>query len=195
VEGNEFDIYGGIRASKRLEDVLEGQMSPHFSPIHSIKNLGATIRFHSLDPDRKVEVAGLQVTCIEVEHGAAKALSFRIQEGDRVLVYASDVGYPGEGPGKALIDHFGRADVLIHDCTYSPEDHKERRDRGFSSIEEAARAAVQSKAGHLVMIHYDQDYTDDDVDRLKERTRTYLDENGGKNILLTAAAEGLTIDI
>src|SRR5215470_12005309 len=43
VPGNRFDIYGAARSSAMLEGILEGQMNPHFSPIYTIKNLGATI--------------------------------------------------------------------------------------------------------------------------------------------------------
>lgn len=195
VEGNEFDIYGGSRASRRLEDVLEGQMNPHFSPIQSLKNLGATIRFHSLEPRLNVEVAGLSIRAAEVPHGVTRVLSFRIKEGDRVLVYTSDAGYPEKGITKTLLKHYNKANVLIHDCTYTPEDQLKRRDRGFSSIEDAAKAAVQAQVEHLVMFHYDQDYNDDDVDRLKARLRKMLNEMGGEKITLTAAAEGMTLDI
>jgi hypothetical protein len=45
------------------------------------------------------------------------------------------------------------------------------------------------------MIHYDQDYADDDVDALAAACRRLLDEQGGQAIALTAAAEGLTLDV
>jgi ribonuclease BN (tRNA processing enzyme) len=111
------------------------------------------------------------------------------------MVYASDVGYPeGEIPSE-ILDHYAGANVLIHDCTYSPEDQGERRNRGFSSIEDAARAAAEAEVEHLVMFHYDQDYSDTRVDDLTRRLRALLDDLGGKEIRLTAAAEGLTIDV
>jgi ribonuclease BN (tRNA processing enzyme) len=87
------------------------------------------------------------------------------------------------------------ADVLIHDCTYSPEDRALRVSRGFSSYVDAAAAAVRARVKHLVMFHYDQDYADDFVDELRARCRAELDARGGRDIRLTAAAEGLTIPV
>src|SRR5262245_65682181 len=48
VAGNRFNIYGAARSSSMLEGILEGQMNPHFSPIYTPKNLGATIAIHSI---------------------------------------------------------------------------------------------------------------------------------------------------
>ena len=62
-------------------------------------------------------------------------------------------------------------------------------------IAEAADIANRAGVGHLVMIHYDQDYADDEVDTLRDRCRGLLDEGGGKKIQLTAAAEGMTLDV
>jgi ribonuclease BN (tRNA processing enzyme) len=67
--------------------------------------------------------------------------------------------------------------------------------RGFSSTEDAAKAAIEAKVKRLVMFHYDQDYNDDVVDALAERTRSFLDENGGKSIALEPAREGLRITL
>jgi hypothetical protein len=47
----------------------------------------------------------------------------------------------------------------------------------------------------LVMFHYDQDYTDTDVDALRDACRAELDRRGGERIELTAAAEGLELTI
>src|SRR5262245_64980588 len=59
------------------------------------------------------------------------------------LVYASDAGYPPEGPTDAMLSLYEGADVLIHDCTYSPEDRAQRLGRGFSSYVDAVDAAVR----------------------------------------------------
>ncbi len=67
--------------------------------------------------------------------------------------------------------------------------------RGFSSIADAAQAAVEGEVRKLVMFHYDQDYSDDVVDALGERTRRLLDELGGTKIELVAAREGLTLTV
>jgi len=47
----------------------------------------------------------------------------------------------------------------------------------------------------MVMFHYDQDYSDTDVDALHDACRAELDRRGGDRIALTAATEGLELDV
>jgi phosphoribosyl 1,2-cyclic phosphodiesterase len=195
VPGNRIDVYGPSRSSSRLEGILEGQMNPHFSPIHSLKNLGAQIEIKAAHEGAAFEAGGVKVSGVLNPHGKTKALAYRLEEHGRVLVYAPDAGYSSAGPPARSLELYAGAHVLIHDCTYTPEDRQLRLQRGFSSIAEAADAAVKAQVRHLVMFHYDQDYTDDQVDVLRDRCRELLDAAGGKRIKLTAAYEGLTLTV
>ena len=55
--------------------------------------------------------------------------------------------------------------------------------------------APDAAVGRLVMIHYDQDYSDTKVDQLAVQCRQLLDERGGQQIELIAAAEGMTLTV
>ena len=196
VPGNRFTIHGPARSSGMLEGILEGQMNPHFSPLYTMKNLGASIDLVAVIPDGPgLECRGVSVTGRMNPHGPTEAMAYRFEENGRSLVYASDAGYPESGPSPEVRELYRGADVLIHDCTYTPEDRAERINRGFSSIAEATRAAAEAQVKTLVMFHYDQDYTDEMVDALQQRARRMLDEAGGKQIQLVAAREGLQLAI
>jgi phosphoribosyl 1,2-cyclic phosphodiesterase len=198
VPGNRFTVHGPGRSSSMLEGILEGQMNPHFSPLHTMRNLGATIELAAVDgagKDASFECNGVRVAARLNPHGATQALAYRFEESGRSLVYASDAGYPEDGPSAEVRALYEGADVLIHDCTYSPEDRAQRMGRGFSSIAEAAGAAAEAKVKKLIMFHYDQDYSDELVDALAERARRLLDERGGRSIELVAAREGLTLPV
>jgi ribonuclease BN (tRNA processing enzyme) len=178
-----------------LEGILEGQMNPHFSPIYTIKNLGAEIEFHGIVPGETFYVGGVAIRALLNPHGTATALALRFEEGGRSFVYASDVGYDDGGPEPDMIELYRGADVLLHDSTYTPEEQETRRNRGFSSYADAAAAAVAAGVGALVMFHYDQDYSDDIVDVMRDGCRAELDRRGGTAIELLAAAEGLEIEL
>jgi ribonuclease Z len=195
VPGNQFCIYGHARSSSMLEGILEGQMNPNFSPIYTLKNLGATIDFHGVNPNEVFEVEGVEVCALPNPHGSTTALAFRFTENGKSFVYASDVGYAESGPTEQILGLYRKADLLLHDCTYTPEDQETRRNRGFSSYADAAAAAVAAEVKTLVMFHYDQDYSDEMVDELRDACRTELDRRGGSSIELIAAAEGMTIDV
>lgn len=195
VPGNRIVIYGLGSSSSVLDAILEGQMNPHFSPLYTMRNLGASIELAAVHPDghREFTVAGLRVRSCPNPHGSTTALAYRLEEEGRVLIYAPDAGYPSSGPPAESIALYQGADLLIHDATYSPEDRIRRIERGFSSIQEAAQVAARARVGHLVITHYDQDYGDDMVDVQAERCRGILDGIGAKDIRLTAAREGLTL--
>ena len=192
VGGNQFTVWGPGGSPQVLEDILEGQMDPNFSPLQTLKNFSAKFDVRAAACGTPFEAEGLTVTAREHPHGATTALAFRIEEAGRVFVYASDVGYPESGPPAAAIAHYAGADVLLHDSTYRPEDQVRRRNRGFSSYEDAVAAAIAAKVGRLVTFHYDQDYTDDDVDAVVAACRSALAPTG---IEVVPAREGEEIQI
>jgi len=192
IPGNQFKVFGPGNSSEMLEDILEGQMDPNFSPLQTLKNLAATFDVSAMVCGKEIEVDGLTISAREHPHGQTTALAFRIEEAGRVFVYASDVGYPDTGPTKEAIEHYRNADVLLHDSTYRPEDQATRRNRGFSSYVEACDAAIAAKAKRLVTFHYDQDYTDDDVDHIVESCTAKLAPHG---IGVVPAREGDELEV
>jgi phosphoribosyl 1,2-cyclic phosphodiesterase len=190
IPGNQFTVWGPGGSPDVLEGILEGQMDPNFSPLQTLKNFAA--RFDVCAATGSFIAEGLTIHAREHAHGKTTALSFRIEEAGRSFVYASDVGYPETGPEPAAIQHYANADVLLHDSTYKPDDQATRRNRGFSSYEEACAAAIAAKAKRLVTFHYDQDYSDDDVDGIIAACRRTLAPH---NIAVTPAREGDELEV
>jgi len=196
VAGNAFTVWGPGGSPELLETILEGQMDPNFSPLQTLKNFAATFDVKAIALGVPLVAEGVTITAREHPHGATTALAFRITEAGRTFVYASDVGQPtGAGPDPGAIAFYRDADVLLHDSTYRPSDQATRRNRGFSSYEDAAAAAVAARARRLVTFHYDQDYSDDDIDELVASCRQALDARGGAAIGLSPAREGDELEI
>jgi phosphoribosyl 1,2-cyclic phosphodiesterase len=193
--GNKFHIFGGAKSSSMLEGILEGQMAPQYFPVQTLKNMGASIDIVAIAEGAPFEVERCEVRARTNPHGRAGAMAFRIEDAGRVVVYASDAGYGADGPPAASLDLYRDADVLIHDSTYTPEDGRRYADRGYSSVEDAVGAAVAARVKRLVLFHYDQDYTDTEVDALCARGRRLLDERGGRDIELVGAVEGSTLTV
>ena len=195
VPGNRFHVYGHAHSPDLLEGILEGQMNPHFSPIYTLKNLGSNISFTAVAPDESYDIDGITLRGRPNPHGHTSALAFRLEEAGRSMVYAPDAGYDEGGPSAEMLDLYRGADILVHDATYTPTDRATRLDRGNASYADAAAAAVAAGAKHLVLFHFDQDYADDVVDGMVHACRGELDRIGGKHIALTAAAEGLELEL
>lgn len=197
IGGNAFTVWGPGGSPQVLEEILEGQMDPNFSPLQTLKNFSAAFDVRAATPGTPFEAAGARVTSREHPHGTTTALAFRIEDAGTTFVYASDVGQPlaGMPPSPEAIAFYRGADVLLHDTTYKPCDQEKRRNRGFSTYEDAAAAAAAAKVKRLVTFHYDQDYADDDVDELVRLCRASLDAAGGQKVEIVPAREGDELEI
>ena len=196
VAGYAFTVWGPGGSPEVLEDILEGQMDPNFSPLQTLKNFTAAFDVKAVPLGVPFAAEGLTITAREHPHGSTTALAFRIAEPGCTFVYASDVGQPTEAsPEPGAVAFYQGADVLLHDTTYRPADQATRRNRGFSSYEDAAAAAVAAGVKRLVTFHYDQDYSDDDVDELVASCRRALDIRGGTAIDLIPAREGDDLEV
>ncbi|MBW2733707.1 MAG: MBL fold metallo-hydrolase [Deltaproteobacteria bacterium] len=196
VPGNHIQVFGPNSSPQMLESILEGQMNPHFMPIQSLGNLGANIELRSLMADEGVSVGALKVCAHSVPHGTMESLALKIEEGDTRVVFVPDAGYEADALEPSLRSFYQGADLLIHDTTYTSEDRATRISRGYASAEIAASVAAQCGVRCLVPIHYDQDYTDEQVDALVERCREVLDSSpGGASVDLVAAKESLVLDV
>jgi phosphoribosyl 1,2-cyclic phosphodiesterase len=193
--GNRFHIFGGAQSSEKLEGILEGQMAPQYFPVQTLKNMGASIEISAIAEGTPFDVEGCRVRARTNPHGRTQALAFRIEDGPHTLVYASDAGYGAAGPPPASLELYRGADILIHDSTYTPEDCKRYAERGYSSVDDAVGAAIAANVKRLVLFHFDQDYSDAEVDALCARARRLLDESGGRDIELTGAVEGSTLKL
>jgi phosphoribosyl 1,2-cyclic phosphodiesterase len=193
VPGNVFKIYGPAESSGVLEGILEGQMAPQYFPVQTLKNMGARIDIAAVPVGRPFEVLGCRVTAALNPHGRTQALAFRIEDQGRTLVYASDAGYPAEGPSAAALALYRDADLLVHDSTYTPEDRARYPERGLASVEEAVAAALRARVRRLALFHYDQDYTDTDITALVNRAKGLA--AGDTSLEILAAAEGLSLTL
>jgi len=194
VAGNVFHIYGVAESSARLEGILEGQMAPQYFPVQTLKNMGASIEIVAMAPGAPRDILGCRVTAVLNPHGRSGAMAFRIEEAGRAVVYAGDAGYGAQGPSAEALALYRGADLLIHDSTYTPEDRARYPGRGLASVDEAVAAALAANARQLALFHYDQDYSDADVDQLVERARRAI-AKAQSPLQLHAAAEGTTIGV
>jgi phosphoribosyl 1,2-cyclic phosphodiesterase len=198
VPGNRFSVFGPAKSASMLEGILEGQVNPHFSPLQTMKNLGAMFELVPVPTENDpppIFWQGIAISGRPNPHGPSTCMAYRIEENGRSLVYAPDAGYPEAGPSEEVLRLYQGADLLIHDSTYTPEDRSVRLSRGYSSFADAAYAAVRAQVRRLALFHFDQDYSDDAVDQMYSRCRELLDSLGGRHIELIASREGDSVTL
>ena len=161
-----FTVYGAAALADAARGHARGaDGAQYFSPIQTLKNLGAAIDVHARRaPGEVLDVRTASgARARPTRTGTPPRSPSASRTAAASLVYASDAGYRPEGPCAEALELYAGADLLIHDATYTPERPGQRLERGLSSYEDAAIAAVAAGARQrLALFHYDQDYSDHD---------------------------------
>ncbi len=150
-------ICGKDRGTRDLESVFATQMQRDFFPV-SLDKIGAKLAFWQPDVDEYVHPRGVSIILSKHTHPGG-AYGYRITEGDKTLVYCTDVEHrDGIDPGVVALSR--NADLLIHDAQYTPDELKERKGWGHSSWEQAVEVAEQAGAKKLALFHHDPEHSD-----------------------------------
>ncbi|MCX5820037.1 MAG: MBL fold metallo-hydrolase [Deltaproteobacteria bacterium] len=188
----EIHIYGG---HADIEQALDRQQAAPFFPV-SFRALGATIVFHTLDPDRPCEIAGFAVRTFRQKHpGGSYGYSF-VREGKKI-VYSTDMEHRAETGEEhyLFIDLFRDADLLIFDAQYPLADAIGSKENwGHSSNLLGVELAVRAGVKRLCLFHSEPTWEDEVLDRFLADTRDYLKNHAPSSPLrIDLAYDGLEI--
>ncbi|HVZ98993.1 MAG TPA: MBL fold metallo-hydrolase [Caulobacterales bacterium] len=202
VAGNEWHIYGPRGLGQSLKDVLAGQMEYAYFPV-ALNAFAATVHFHEV-VEGGFQIGDVRIATHYLNHPAL-TVGYRIEADGATLVYASDhephSPEAGEGHAEAAeggdlahIEFIRDADLLIHDAQYTAAEYPGKIGWGHSTVEYVIDMAAAANVRHVALYHHDPARTDEDVDKLIAAARTRALEEGS-NLLVTAAAEGETLEL
>jgi phosphoribosyl 1,2-cyclic phosphodiesterase len=150
-------ISGKGRNSKDLKSVFDTQMQFDFFPV-PLDKVGAKLTFWQPEVTEFVHPMGIAIRASRHNHPGG-AYGYRITEGDKTLVYCTDVEH-GDEIDKNVVALSRNADLLIHDAQYTPDELKERKGWGHSSWEQAAEVAERAAVKKLALFHHDPEHSD-----------------------------------
>lgn len=130
-----------------------------------------TIEFVSLKmkgPERILEYPGLEISAFPLKH-AIETYGFLFRETEpclfkkepyrpRSYAYCSDTA-----PFPELAQWVRGVDLLYHEGTYMPADRLKAENRFHSTVEDAARCALEAGAGRLLLGHYSSSVREEDI--------------------------------
>jgi phosphoribosyl 1,2-cyclic phosphodiesterase len=185
-----------------LEQRLREMMRPPFFPV-DLDYPQAPRFFYTLDPAQTHLVAGVKVRLLELNH-PGQAFAYRMEQGGKTLVYASDGEYPNMNPEatQTYEDFFREADALIFDAMYTYQDAvNTKAEWGHSTANVGAELAWRAEAKRLILHHHDPISTDselwskvEDADQhLRYRALKAGLENQTIEVIL--AYEGLSLEL
>jgi len=191
VKGNVFHLYGGNNVSRTLEETLAGQMDHPNFPVH-LSAMGAKMTFRDLTEGEAVEIDDGEGHKARVMNAAGNhpqgVYAFRVDHRGKSIVFATDTEHYEGRIDEKLVKLANKADVLIYDSQYTPEEYAAKKGWGHSTYEEGVRLAKAAGASKYVLFHHDPGQGDAAV-RDKEKRAAALFPD------VVTAQEGLVIDV
>jgi phosphoribosyl 1,2-cyclic phosphodiesterase len=140
---------------------LSALMAPPFFPL-AFDAAAATKEFRQFSSFSPFELGPFLITPFPLRHPQGCS-GFRIECGGQVVVYATDYEHGDAESDAILLEHASRADLLIADAQYTPEEYSRRAGWGHSTWLEAAKIAAQAKVKRLILFHHDPLRDDDSL--------------------------------
>lgn len=192
VPGNRLRIYGPDSARGSLEMVYDGLLSPVYSPVYGLAHIGATHSFQPISVE-PFSVGGLTVRALPLSRQKHSPIwAYRVEEGDRALVYITDVRYTDDQIWERAVGFAREASLLVHSAPYTREEHVQ--DYGHSRVEDAIELALDAAVERLFLFHHAPTRTDDQLDALVAHFRRSLATTKSR-LVLQAASEGAVLDV
>ena len=190
IKGNEIRIMGANPAASSLQQTLQGQLDPHYSPLNGLENLAAGVSIETITAGTTLVVPGFEIVTAAMPHGSMWTTSYRITADGHTVAYLSDVEYPSpDEPLPQAIALAQDADLLIHDAMHADHDYEMRRGWGHSPARAGVVVAERAGAKRLALFHHSPDATDEMIDEVVERTAART------AVPVFAAAEGSYSDV
>jgi ribonuclease BN (tRNA processing enzyme) len=196
-----IDIYGPLHYEKRLEEIFAGQMEYSYFPI-STAQLAADLTYHELN-EGEFEIGPLKIKTHYMNHPVL-TLGYRVSDGTGSIIFTGDhepyfnimgdeseededdVKAIVEQQNRRLIEFFDKADLLVCDAAYTPEEYETHRGWGHSSTDHAVDWAIEGGVKHLVLFHHEPVHTDEKLDEMEAYARRRVADRGSSLVVDTA---------
>ena len=137
-------------------------------------------------PDEGVQISD-SVRIQAMLHGHPNgANTYRIEIGDVVIVYCTDIEHPDDHLNPNVIDISQGADVLIKDAQFTDEELPSHKGWGHSSWQQCTAVAKKAQVKQLILYHHSPTNDDDTIRTIEKNAQAVF-----QNTL--AAPEGLEI--
>ena len=122
----------------------------------------------------------------------------KITEQGKSLVYLTDnelgLDYANGSSFNEFVAFCNNADILLHDSEFTKEDYKTKQGWGHSYYLDALNLAIKANVKTFILIHHNQDRTDDEIDAMVADCKRVAKEQNS-SVDIQAAFEGMILDI
>ena len=192
----DLHIWGPASPVASLADRVATYFSPPLFPVH-LSEVPAKITFHDAS-ETSWGIGDVHVRANAIVH-PGPTVGYRIEEGGRTLTYLTDhepslgvdlATEPSEWISGLALAH--GADLLIHDCQYTPLEYEQRVGWGHSTTEHVAVFAEKAAADRLLLYHHDPMHSDAMLESMRDEVLARWDVAPER---CTLAAEGAALEV
>lgn len=202
--GNRIHLYGANDEATGIgiERAINVQLQHSFFPVNEAQ-LKAEVSFHRLQNGKSIEIAGVRITPLALNHPVVN-MGYRIDDGDGSSLFFTGDYEPPHNPHRSddaafavaqqaidqqqqaihqVIDH---VDSLIVDASYTDEEYRHKRNWGHGTYEGGVKLAQGCNAKKLYFTHHEPGRSDDELEAIYQamlkrhasNVRMYLAQEG-----------------
>jgi phosphoribosyl 1,2-cyclic phosphodiesterase len=212
--GNHVDVFARQRDT-HLQAVFSQQHDSPYFPV-PLSAIEADIHFHELIEGASFAIGRAKVKCARLNHPYV-AMAYRVDVDGAAVVYCSDTApfsdmllghdfvptadvptlppatlYELASMRAGVVALAKRADLLIYDTQFTPEEYESRPHWGHSRPDDAIEIAREARVKTLCLFHHAPMRSDDDNDKILAH---YRDVTKAEKFSLVSAYEGLEIPL
>ncbi len=192
-------IWGPASPEAPLMDRIARYISAPLAPVE-VRELPCHLEFHEAEPT-EWDIGDLRIRAESVTH-RGPTLGYRISSGEESVCYIPDhepgLGVPicdTEDEWISGFDLARDASLLLHDCQYTDDEHRDHLGWGHSPLTDALEFGRRARAERVVLFHHDPLHTDDFLDRFAAQACEQFAGLGGDPAQLLLATERAEIEV
>jgi len=160
----------------------------------TMADIPARCHFHSVTPGDSFQIGNFKVETQSLIHPGG-CTSYRVKEGDRSFIFATDTEFYGPELSRLIIEYFSffqEADLMVMDAQYSLAEAEQKKGWGHTAMTIAVDCSLHWRVKHLVLTHHEPAHSDEVIHELYRKAASYLDAHGNaeQSLNVTLAREG-----
>ncbi len=146
---------------KETRKYLSGLMAEKYFPLDFQDTLSKKI-IRKIPADT-FSIGSVEIDSFPLNHPQG-CLAYRFKFEGKTLVFSTDTEHPEKGVDKELAAFSRKADILVYDATFTPEDYLDRKGWGHSTWLAGTELAAEAGVKSLFLSHFNPNYDDQKID-------------------------------
>lgn len=172
IPGNTVHMYA---VQEDLEDCIRALFRKPFFPV-PFEALGSKVIFHKLEPRKKTQIAGFDVTPYQLDH-PDPCWGYRVEHGGKSYSHCVDtegtrVSPDDIGPDLPL---YQNSDLVLFDAQYTMIEAAEKMNWGHAAAPLGIEIALRENAKRILFAHHDPGASDEKIADAERQTREFIE--------------------